>query len=49
MDGCDTQRFFKVGKASKILGISTTQLRFWASVGTIRTIKTPGGHYLFDP
>lgn len=38
----------KIGKAVKLLGISGTCLRIWADQGKIKTIRTPGGHRLFD-
>jgi putative resolvase len=43
------RQFLKIGAAAKVLGVSTTVLRQWADAGTIRSIRTPGGHRLFDP
>ena len=45
----EEERFYKIGSASQILGVSRSILRHWADSGTIRTIRTPGGQRLFDP
>jgi putative resolvase len=33
-----------LSKASKIIGVTTRTLRQWDSDGTLKTIRTPGGH-----
>lgn len=39
---------YKIGQAAALLGVSTDTVRRWADAGTLRTVRTEGGHRLIE-
>ncbi len=48
MNTAQSQKFFKIGEASKLLGLSSETLRRWEKAGKISFSRTPGGKRLFS-
>lgn len=42
-------RFFRVGEAAERLGVSPQTLKQWIYKGTLRTMRTAGGHHRISP
>jgi excisionase family DNA binding protein len=40
---------WSTSEAGAFLGVSQRTAKFWARDGAIPAIRTPGGHYRFDP
>ena len=39
------ERFYRIGQAAKLLGVSTTTLRRWIHAGKVKAVRTQGGHF----
>ena len=46
--GANTKKYFKIGEAASLLGLSSETLRRWERAGKVQFSRTPGGKRLFS-
>jgi excisionase family DNA binding protein len=42
-----TPEFLSTGEVARLFGVSPSAVARWARTGSLRAVRTPGGHYRF--